>query len=152
MYPCLLCFLLLFQGTRTIIDNTDSGLGVVPINTRYDGFIDCFTSILKEEGLQGLYRGMGALMLQYAIHALILRMAKLLFEKLSQELSRNKKPTTKKSLPGQPSQLGGFGEGAFRWSVYFRWYNHTLFLTVFILLARQTGISWNVFKKKRCAA
>ncbi|KAK3773005.1 hypothetical protein RRG08_036338 [Elysia crispata] len=101
------------QGTRTIIDNTDSGLGVVPINTRYDGFVDCFTSILKEEGLQGLYRGMGALVLQYAVHALILRLAKLLFEKLSQELNRKKKPKTKNSLPGQAPQHGGFGEGGF---------------------------------------
>ncbi|GFN80653.1 solute carrier family 25 member 46-like [Plakobranchus ocellatus] len=102
------------QGTRTIIDNTDSGLGVVPINTRYDGFIDCFTSILKEEGLQGLYRGMGALVLQYATHALILRLAKLLFEKLSQELGRKKINPKSKPLPPPPSPLGGFGEGGFR--------------------------------------
>ncbi|RUS77846.1 hypothetical protein EGW08_014398, partial [Elysia chlorotica] len=94
-----LFFFLYLQGTRTIIDNTDSGLGVVPINTRYDGFVDCFTSILREEGLQGLYRGMGALVLQYAVHALILRLAKLLFEKLSQELNRKKKPKRQKSLP-----------------------------------------------------
>ncbi|XP_059157100.1 mitochondrial outer membrane protein SLC25A46-like [Physella acuta] len=86
------------QGTRTIIDNTDNGLGVVPINTRYDGFIDCFRSIVAEEGLHGLYRGFGALVLQYSIHAIILRLAKFMFEKLSKELSKTKaKP---KNLPG----------------------------------------------------
>ena len=41
-----------FQGTRTIIDNTDTGLGVIPISTRYEGFMDCFRSILAEEGVQ----------------------------------------------------------------------------------------------------
>ncbi|KAK0057675.1 solute carrier family 25 member 46 [Biomphalaria pfeifferi] len=78
------------QGTRTIIDNTDTGLDVIPINTRYEGFLDCFTSIVSEEGLQGLYRGFGALVIQYLIHALILRLAKFVFEKLSLELNRRK--------------------------------------------------------------
>ncbi|CAL1534585.1 unnamed protein product [Lymnaea stagnalis] len=88
------------QGTRTIIDNTDTGLGVIPINTRYDGFVDCFRSIVAEEGLHGLYRGFGALVLQYSIHALILRLAKFMFEKLSQEL-RNRR-----SQPGRQPKLG----------------------------------------------
>ncbi|XP_064620316.1 mitochondrial outer membrane protein SLC25A46-like [Lineus longissimus] len=73
------------QGTRTIIDNTDTGLGVVPINTRYEGFIDCFRSILYEEGFAGLYKGFGALMLQYTIHALILKLTKFLFEQLTDD-------------------------------------------------------------------
>ena len=30
------------QGTRTIIDDLDSGLSVLPITTRYDGVFDCF--------------------------------------------------------------------------------------------------------------
>ncbi|BFZ01765.1 hypothetical protein BsWGS_04804 [Bradybaena similaris] len=86
------------QGTRTIIDNTDTGLGVVPINTRYDGFLDCFTGIIKEEGLQGLYRGFGALILQYAIHAVILRLVKFMFEKLSQEFDLQQKQPKSTSL------------------------------------------------------
>lgn len=88
------------QGTRTIIDNTDTGLGVIPINTRYDGFVDCFRTIVTEEGLHGLYRGFGALMLQYAIHAAILRLAKFMFEKLSQELK------SRRSKQGRQSKLG----------------------------------------------
>ncbi|XP_005096971.1 solute carrier family 25 member 46 [Aplysia californica] len=76
------------QGTRTIIDNTDSGLGVVPIITGYEGFVDCFRGILAEEGIPGFYRGFGALALQYGIHAIILRMAMFLFDKLSKEVRR----------------------------------------------------------------
>ncbi|KAK6174511.1 hypothetical protein SNE40_017774 [Patella caerulea] len=73
------------QGTRTIIDNMDTGCGVIPINTGYEGFIDCFRSIILEEGLPGLYRGFGALVLQYAIHAAILRTARFLFVKLTEQ-------------------------------------------------------------------
>ncbi|CAG5132864.1 unnamed protein product [Candidula unifasciata] len=100
------------QGTRTIIDNTDTGLGVVPINTRYEGFFDCFTCIVKEDGLQGLYRGFGALLLQYAIHALILRLVKFMFEKLSQEFDLRQKQQKASSLARKSrTQDFGFGEG-----------------------------------------
>merc|ERR1712018_622798 len=61
------------QGTRTIIDNLDTGKEVVPIITRYEGFVDCFYSIITEEGFSGLFKGFGALMLQYAIQIAILR-------------------------------------------------------------------------------
>ncbi|XP_076443493.1 mitochondrial outer membrane protein SLC25A46-like [Babylonia areolata] len=86
LYPLeTVVYRLYIQGTRTIIDNTDTGLGVVPISTRYEGFLDCFRCIFAEEGIQGFYRGFGALVLQYMAHALILRTARLLFERLSQE-------------------------------------------------------------------
>ena len=55
------------QGSRTIIDNLDSGFEVVPVITRYEGFFDCCESIRSEEGFGGFYRGFGALVLQYAI-------------------------------------------------------------------------------------
>ena len=48
---------LIVQGTRTIIDNTDNGVGVVPIITRYDGFFDCLRTIEHTEGFLGLYKG-----------------------------------------------------------------------------------------------
>ncbi|XP_064608694.1 mitochondrial outer membrane protein SLC25A46-like [Liolophura sinensis] len=76
---------LFIQGTRTILDNMDSGLGVLPIHTRYEGPLDCFMCIIKDEGLTGLYKGFGALLLQYCIHATILRTVKFLFEQLSQD-------------------------------------------------------------------
>ena len=35
------------QGTRSIIDNLDTGTSVVPILTRYEGVADCFSTILQ---------------------------------------------------------------------------------------------------------
>ena len=52
------------QGTRTIIDNLDTGASVIPILTRYDGPVDCWLTIVREEGRCGLYKGLGALLLQ----------------------------------------------------------------------------------------
>ncbi|CAH1796072.1 unnamed protein product, partial [Owenia fusiformis] len=77
------------QGTRTIIDNTDTGLGVVPIITRYEGMLDCFKCIILDEGLSGLYKGMGALVLQYTMHVMILKVTRFLFEQLTKDLHGN---------------------------------------------------------------
>ena len=63
------------QGTRTIIDNLDSGKEVVPILTRYDGFFDCFHCILSEEGISGFFKGFGTLILQYTVQFLVLRVS-----------------------------------------------------------------------------
>lgn len=46
------------QGTRTIIDNLDSGYSVVPILTSYEGATDCYRSTIISEGVSGLYKGM----------------------------------------------------------------------------------------------
>lgn len=61
------------QGTRTIIDNLDTGASVIPILTRYDGFFDCWNTITREEGGWGLYKGFGALLLQYALQLSIIK-------------------------------------------------------------------------------
>ena len=53
----------------------DTGKEVVPIITRYEGFVDCFHSIITEEGVGGLFKGFGALMLQYAVQIAILRIS-----------------------------------------------------------------------------
>ncbi|XP_033125164.1 solute carrier family 25 member 46-like [Anneissia japonica] len=81
---------LLLQGTRTIIDNTDDGLSVLPITTQYYGFWDCFTVIHYEEGVSGFYKGFGALLLQYAIHAVILKSTKFVYTKLAEEFGMDK--------------------------------------------------------------
>jgi len=73
------------QGTRTIIDNTDTGLEVVPIMTRYDGAFDCYTTLVEEEGFWALYKGFGALLLQYALHMAILKLTRSVFELMSGE-------------------------------------------------------------------
>jgi solute carrier family 25 protein 46 len=74
---------LYLQGTRTIIDNTDTGLEVLPIVTRYDGALDCYTTIVAEEGFTGLYKGFGALLLQYALHVAVLKLTRVGFDLLS---------------------------------------------------------------------
>ncbi|XP_022095979.1 solute carrier family 25 member 46-like isoform X2 [Acanthaster planci] len=75
------------QGTRTIIDNTDHGYGVIPVSTRYEGMLDCWTAIMADEGTSGLYKGFGALLLQYALHATILKVIQVIFTKLAEDFS-----------------------------------------------------------------
>lgn len=48
------------QGTRTIIDNLDTGYSVVPILTSYEGAADCCRSTIATEGISGLYKGCDA--------------------------------------------------------------------------------------------
>lgn len=61
------------QGTRTIIDNCDETTVVLPVLTNYDGFADCYQSIVRMEGNLGLFKGLGAIVLQYSMHYLIYR-------------------------------------------------------------------------------
>lgn len=64
------------QGTRTIIDNLDNGYAVVPILTNYQGAIDCYRTTLNSEGVAGLYKGFGAIVLQFAAHIAVIRLTK----------------------------------------------------------------------------
>lgn len=64
------------QGTRTIIDNLDSGYSVVPILTSYEGATDCYKTTLASEGISGLYKGFGAMVLQFAAHYAVIRLTK----------------------------------------------------------------------------
>ncbi|XP_029427717.1 solute carrier family 25 member 46 [Rhinatrema bivittatum] len=70
------------QGTRTIIDNTDLGYEVLPINTQYEGMRDCMNSIKQEEGMLGFYKGFGAVIVQYALHATVLQITKIIYSML----------------------------------------------------------------------
>lgn len=81
------------QGTRTIIDNFDNGYAVVPIITKYDGFKDCYQSILKNEGFSGLYKGFGALILQIAAHIAVIKVANWVILQLNDAFST--KPSNK---------------------------------------------------------
>ncbi|XP_012875887.1 PREDICTED: solute carrier family 25 member 46 [Dipodomys ordii] len=72
------------QGTRTIIDNTDLGYEVLPINTQYEGMRDCISTIKQEEGVLGFYKGFGAVMIQYTLHAVILQFTKIIYTALLQ--------------------------------------------------------------------
>ncbi|XP_067137291.1 mitochondrial outer membrane protein SLC25A46-like isoform X2 [Centruroides vittatus] len=69
---------LYLQGTRTIIDNLDTGTSVTPVISTYQGVFDCFHTIVQEEGAAGLYKGFGALILQYSIYGMLLKITRML--------------------------------------------------------------------------
>lgn len=73
---------LYLQGTRTIIDDLDSGTSVLPVISTYEGIVDCFHTIVAEEGASGLYKGFGGLLLEYALQVLILKVAQLVFHEI----------------------------------------------------------------------
>ncbi|XP_040277546.1 solute carrier family 25 member 46 [Bufo bufo] len=76
------------QGTRTIIDNTDLGYEVVPINTQYEGMRDCINTIRREEGMLGFYKGFGAVVVQYTLHATVLQITKFVYSSLLQNTAQ----------------------------------------------------------------
>uniref|UniRef100_A0A2P2I4F8 Solute carrier family 25 member 46-like n=1 Tax=Hirondellea gigas TaxID=1518452 RepID=A0A2P2I4F8_9CRUS len=75
------------QGTRTIIDSLDAGYEVKPILTRYEGFWDCLTTTIQEEGALGLMKGFGAVCLQYAAYGLLLKFAHVIVREVTSALS-----------------------------------------------------------------
>lgn len=75
------------QGTRTIIDNLDTGFSVTPILTSYSGIGDCYRTTLQEEGIPGFYKGFGALVLQFAAHVAVIKLAKVMLTELGRLLS-----------------------------------------------------------------
>lgn len=79
------------QGTRTIIDNLDSGIQVVPILTNYEGAIDCYVSTVQSEGFGGLYKGFGAMILQFAAHLAVIKISKWIINQIS-EICSDKAP------------------------------------------------------------
>ncbi|TSL28218.1 Solute carrier family 25 member 46 [Bagarius yarrelli] len=72
------------QGTRTIIDNTDLGFEVLPINSQYEGMRDCVNAIRCEEGALGFYKGFGTVVIQYSLHATVLQITKMIYSAMLQ--------------------------------------------------------------------
>lgn len=83
------------QGTRTIIDNLDTGRSVTPLLTGYSSATDCYRTIISIEGPLGLYKGFGALILQFAVHFMVLRATKWLLTELGTMLMPKPKPIIK---------------------------------------------------------
>lgn len=81
------------QGTRTIIDNLDSGYSVVPILTSYEGALDCYRTTVATEGICGLYKGFGAMVLQFAAHVAVIKITKWVVTQITEVYSS--KPSTK---------------------------------------------------------
>ncbi|EDX18051.1 solute carrier family 25 member 46 [Drosophila simulans] len=75
------------QGTRTIIDNLDNGYDVVPILTNYQGVIDCYQTTIVSEGVSGLYKGFGAMILQFAAHVAVIKLAKWVVNQIVEVMS-----------------------------------------------------------------
>jgi len=68
---------LYLQGTRTIIDNLDTGTSVMPILTGYEGPLDCFATTVAQEGRLGLLKGFGALLLQTSLIVMLYKVVKI---------------------------------------------------------------------------
>ncbi|CAB3408680.1 unnamed protein product [Caenorhabditis bovis] len=76
------------QGTRTLIDNMDTGLSAVSITVKYTGFFDCFKQILENEGFWALYAGVGAVFLEYLLHSGLQQLVRACFDRGSELLRK----------------------------------------------------------------
>ncbi|XP_023016585.1 mitochondrial outer membrane protein SLC25A46 [Leptinotarsa decemlineata] len=105
LYPCeTVIHRIHLQGTRTIVDNLDSGRSVLPILTNYTGASDCYESCLLNEGVCGLYKGFGALILQYVAHIALIKISHFLLTEIGGWLGGNEiKPAVKVSPPAVSS-------------------------------------------------
>jgi solute carrier family 25 protein 46 len=101
---------LYIQGTRTIIDNVDETTVVLPVLTNFDGFSDCYQSILKFEGNFGLYKGLGAIVLQYSIHYLSFRVIYYLLKEFQTSYKVVSPPRPRRPLRPPPSEYKRFLE------------------------------------------
>ena len=88
----LFLYRLHLQGTRTIIDNLDSGYEVIPILTSYEGALDCYVTTLQQEGRAGLYKGFGALVLQFVAHVAVIKLTKFVLTEVSHMLCSSRRP------------------------------------------------------------
>ncbi|KAJ6636643.1 Mitochondrial outer membrane protein SLC25A46 [Pseudolycoriella hygida] len=79
------------QGTRTIIDNLDDGYSVVPILTSYEGAIDCYRTTVASGGISSLYRGFGAMILQFVAHVAVIKLTKWIVTQIT-EICSSKPP------------------------------------------------------------
>lgn len=93
LYPCeTVVHRLHLQGTRTIVDNLDTGRSVLPILTNYAGAVDCYESCLATEGVFGLYKGFGALIMQYSVHIALIRMSHFILTEIGALFQKPPKP------------------------------------------------------------
>ncbi|KAJ6219005.1 hypothetical protein RDWZM_004817 [Blomia tropicalis] len=83
LYPFqTVLYRLFLQGTRTLIDNVDGRTAVIPLITNYESASDCYNSIMKYEGNAGLFKGFGALILQYSLQASLIQLTNYFVENI----------------------------------------------------------------------
>ncbi|CAL2028206.1 unnamed protein product [Caenorhabditis brenneri] len=76
------------QGTRTLIDNMDTGLSAVSMTVKYNGFFDCVKQVLEREGFWALYAGVGAVILEYSLHQGLQQLVRACFDRGSEILRK----------------------------------------------------------------
>lgn len=60
------------QGLPILVSNMETGSGVQYVQAYYSGPVDCVNGIWAQEGVAGFYKGLSALLLQYAVEGLVL--------------------------------------------------------------------------------
>ena len=63
---------------------------------------DCFSTILQEEGFRGLFKGFGAVLLQYAVHFLIIKFSSKIISQVAQVFSNPRLFPSEPRLPAVP--------------------------------------------------
>ncbi|CAD6186516.1 unnamed protein product [Caenorhabditis auriculariae] len=76
------------QGTRTLIDNMDTGVSAVSMSVKYSGFFNCLKQVVEREGVRALYAGVGALALEYMLHSGLQQLVRACFDRGSEMLRR----------------------------------------------------------------
>lgn len=95
---------LYLQGTRTIIDNLDTGASVMSITTGYTGPIDCFVTTVAEEGRLGLFKGFGALLLQTALVGVLYKVVRVSLVKVVEAYAQSSNSHSQTSVNTQNNQ------------------------------------------------
>jgi solute carrier family 25 protein 46 len=72
---------------------------VIPILTSYEGLRDCYVTIVQQEGVAGLYKGFGALILQFVAHVAVIKLTRLVLTEISNLLRSVRKPPSASSHP-----------------------------------------------------
>lgn len=83
----------------------DTGTSVTPILTGYEGFLDCYSTTIAKEGVAGLYKGFGALVLQLAAHLAIIKLTTLVVSEMSNLLKPAHSPTNSEESHTQQKYL-----------------------------------------------
>lgn len=96
---------LYLQGTRTIIDNLDTGISVMPILTGYVGPVDCFITTVAQEGRLGLLKGFGALLLQSMIVGVLYKVVKISLVKIVDAYASSSNHSSQTLINPQNNQI-----------------------------------------------
>lgn len=96
---------LYLQGTRTIIDNLDTGVSVMPILTGYVGPMDCFMTTIAQEGRLGLLKGFGALLLQTVVVGMLYKLVRISLVKVVDAYASSSNQSSQTLINTQNNQM-----------------------------------------------